>query len=66
MKSCVKEEKTLNQLNEATTKAHKYINGGVPRFVFDKFTYDGFLGNWDTTNDYEQVKILMDAGLTTK
>lgn len=65
-KSCLENEDTADELDKNTQRAYNYTNGGVPRFVFDKFTYDGFLGEWDTAKDYEQVKILMDAGLSTK
>lgn len=64
--SCVESGETIAELDKNTKEAQKKINGGVPRFVFDKYTADGFLGNWNTTNDYEQVKLLMDAGLASK
>jgi hypothetical protein len=66
MKTCVEENQTLAELQNNTKKARPIVNGGVPHFTFDKFTYDGFYGNWDTTHDYEQAKLLLDAGLTTK
>ena len=66
MKSCINNEETLSELDTNTRKAQSKINGGVPRFIFDKYTADGFYGNWNTDNDYKQVKLLMDAGLTTK
>jgi hypothetical protein len=65
MKSCIQNDETLSELDENTTKAQKVINGCVPRFVFDKYTADGFLGNWNTDNDYQQVQLLMDAGLSS-
>ena len=65
-KQCVENQETAKELDKNTSLAQNRINGGVPRFVFDKFTYDGFAGNWDTTSDYEQVKTLMNAGLSTK
>ena len=66
-KQCVDNQETLSELNKNTAKAEKNLNGsGIPHFVFDKFVYDGFAGNWDTAHDYEQVKTLMNAGLSTK
>ena len=65
MKNCINNDETLSELDENTNKAQRIINGGVPHFVFDKYTADGFLGNWNTDNDYEQVKLLMDAGLSS-
>lgn len=63
---CMEDGETLAEVDENTKKAQSKINGGVPRFVFDKYIADGFLGNWNTANDYEQVKLLMDAGLVSK
>lgn len=64
--SCMENDETVKELDDNTTKAKSKVNGGVPRFVFDKYVADGFLGNWNTDNDYEQVKLLMDAGLASK
>jgi len=63
---CMESNETAAELDKNTKEAQKKINGGVPRFVFDKYVADGFAGNWNTTNDYEQVKLLMDAGLASK
>ena len=64
--SCMESDETTAELDENTNKAKSKVNGGVPRFVFDKYVADGFLGNWNTDNDYKQVKLLMDAGLASK
>lgn len=64
--SCMENDETIKELDDNTTKAKSKVNGGVPRFVFDKYVADGFLGNWNTDNDYKQVKLLMDAGLASK
>ena len=64
--SCMENDETVKELDDNTTKAKSKVNGGVPRFVFDKYIADGFLGNWNTDNDYKQVKLLMDAGLASK
>lgn len=64
--SCMENDETVKELDDNTTKAKSKVNGGVPRFVFDKYVADGFLGNWNTDNDYKQVKLLMDAGLASK
>ncbi len=65
-KQCFENKETAKELDKNTAKAQKNIGGAVPHFSFDKFSYDGFAGNWDTTNDYKQVKTLMNAGLSTK
>ena len=64
--SCMESDEVIAELDDNTKKAQAKINGGVPRFVFDKYTADGFAGNWNTDNDYKQVKLLMDAGLASK
>lgn len=64
--SCIKNGDTLEELDKNTERAQRNINGGVPHFVFDKYVTDGFAGTWDTTNDYKQVKTMLDAGLATK
>ena len=64
--TCMENNETAAELDKNTKEAQKKINGGVPRFFFDKYTADGFAGNWNTTSDYEQVKLLMDAGLASK
>ena len=64
--SCMENDETVKELDDNTTKAKSKVNGGVPRFVFDKYIADGFLGNWNIDNDYKQVKLLMDAGLASK
>ena len=66
MKQCVENNETLDEVVKNTAEAQKKINGGVPRFVFDKYTADGFAGNWNTNNDYKQVELLMEAGLASK
>lgn len=63
-KTCVENSETADELDKNTTRAQSLINGGVPRFVFDKYVADGFLGNWNTTNDYKQARTMLDAGLT--
>lgn len=64
-KSCFDNHETRDELNKNTKKAHNYVSG-VPQFYFDKFDYSGFAGTWNTDNDWEQAKMLFDAGLTTK
>lgn len=64
--SCMENDETVKELDDNTAKAQKKAINGVPYFVFDKYTANGFAGNWNTKNDYEQVKLLMDAGLASK
>lgn len=64
--SCMENHETAKELDSNTKKAMSKTNGGVPYFVFDKFKTSGFAGNWNTDNDYKEVKRMMDAGLSTK
>lgn len=64
-KSCFDNHETTAELDKNTKKAHNYIEG-IPQFYFDKFSYSGFAGTWDTDYDWEQAKLLFEAGLTTK
>ena len=64
--SCMENHEGKAELDRNTTKTSQTLNGGVPYFVFDKFVYSGFMGDWDTTADYENVKLIMEAGLETK
>jgi predicted DsbA family dithiol-disulfide isomerase len=63
-KTCLENNETLEELENATKKAQQQIESGVPYFVFGNFRQSGFNGTWDTTNDYTQAKLLLDAGLT--
>lgn len=64
--SCMEHDDTIRELEGNTNKAKSKTNGGVPRFVFDKFVSDGFAGTWNTDTDYKEVQRLMDAGLASK
>lgn len=62
-KSCMENHDTLEELEQNTTRAQKQIESGVPYFVFGDFTFSGFDGNWNTDNDYQQAKLLLNSGL---
>lgn len=64
--SCVNEHDTLEELSANTVKAQKTLPSGVPYFSFGGYKTTGFLGNWDTDKDFEQVKTMLDAGLASK
>ena len=40
---CIDNKETIAELDKNTKEAQKKINGGVPRFFFDKFTADGLV-----------------------
>lgn len=64
-KTCMENHETLDELDRATARTGAITNG-VPYFVFNKYTTSGFAGNWDTILDYQQAKLLLDAGLASK
>ena len=61
--SCMENHETEEELNKNTQRAGNIVGGGVPYFTFDKFVTSGFAGNFDADKDYEQVKLMMEAGL---
>lgn len=61
--TCMENHETADELDKNTERAGSIVGGGVPFFTFDKFVTSGFAGNFDADNDYEQVKLMMDAGL---
>jgi len=60
---CMENHEALDELSEATSKAQKIINGGIPYFVFGEYKANGFDGNWNTNNDWRQAKLMLEAGL---
>ncbi|MBR3163974.1 thioredoxin domain-containing protein [Candidatus Saccharibacteria bacterium] len=63
--SCLDNHEAAEELDKNTERAQQIVPGGVPYFVFDKFTENGFLGNWNADEDYKQAKLLLDAGLNS-
>lgn len=61
---CVEKEETKTELDNNTRRAYNSAQG-LPYFVFDKYTISGMAGNWDAENDWGQVKLMLNAGLTT-
>ena len=65
-KSCMDNHETAKEVEKNTNRAANIIDGGVPYFSFGKFSTSGFAGNWNPDNDWEQVQLMLQAGLTTK
>ncbi len=63
--TCMENHETLEELASNTAKAQTQIESGVPYFVFGNHKQSGFYGIWDATFDYEQAKLLLDAGLSS-
>ncbi len=64
--TCMQNHETKDEVEKNTNRATNTISSGVPFFVFDKFSYNGFAGDWDAMEDYKNVELLMKAGLKTK
>ncbi len=64
-KICLDNHEMEETLDRNTGRAQGVLQG-VPFFVFDKYTTSGFLGNWNTTEDWKQAKLMLDAGLSSK
>lgn len=66
-KACMASDEMLAKLDSYTKRAQNALTSGVPYFVFDKYTMNGFLGKWEAEGyDWEQAKLMLDAGLTSK
>lgn len=66
-KACMDSDEMLTKLDKNTERAQRNMPSGVPYFVFDRYTTSGFLGEWDAAGfDWEQAKLLLDAGLASK
>ena len=64
-KQCFDNEETAAELDRNTMRASNSAQG-LPYFVFDKFATAGFAGIWNADEDWEEVKLMLNAGLTTK
>jgi len=62
---CIENEETASELDRNTMRAQNSAQG-LPYFVFGKYTVAGMAGIWDPEEDWEQVKLMLNAGLTTK
>ena len=61
-KTCLKNNE-MNDILTTNTNRASNVTSGVPYFIFGNYRTSGFAGNWDASHDYEQVKLMMDAGL---
>ncbi len=65
--SCMDNDEMIEKLDANTNRAATALQTGVPYFIFDKYKTSGFLGEWDAEGyDWEQAKIMLDAGLASK
>lgn len=61
--SCMESHETAQELDNNTYRASKTTGGGIPFFQFDKYITSGFAGYFDAEKDWEQAKLMLDAGL---
>ena len=60
--SCVKNNDTIEEVIENTGKVAKAIDGGMPSFLFNKYSFSGFDLSWG----WEYVQYYFDKGLESK
>ena len=66
MASCIGSNDTIATVNKYTSKASGIVKSGLPYYVFDKYTAPGFAGNWEIEHDWQQARLLFDAGIASK
>ncbi len=62
-KSCIGSEEIQKVVENNTAKAYQITSGGVPYFQFGSYSTAGFAGTWDTENDWQNAKTMLNAGL---
>lgn len=60
--SCVRNDESLSEVVENTSKVAKAIDGGMPSFKFNKYSFSGFDLGWG----WEYVRYYFDKGLDSK
>lgn len=61
-KNCVMDGKHIDLLISNTKKTLEAVNGGMPYFKFNKYSFSGFDMSWG----WDYVKLYFDKGLATK
>jgi protein-disulfide isomerase len=59
-KSCLEDHETLETLETNTNNARYSVGGGIPYFVFNRFTSSGFDG------DYRTIEMMIKSGLSSR
>ena len=63
---CVGSDNTRTTVKNNTSKAARIVKGGLPYYVFDSYVSPGFDGNWEPDHDWENAKLMFDAGIASK
>ena len=66
MASCINSEENIAKVNKYTKKAYSIVKGGLPYYSFNGQTFTGFDGNWNADHDWEQAKLMFEAGIAKK
>ena len=66
MKECIESEKTIAKVDKYTKKAMNIVKGGLPYYAFGNYVATGFSGNWNPDNDWQQARLLLNAGIASK
>lgn len=63
---CVGSDNVRTVVKNNTSKAARIVKGGLPYYVFDSYVSPGFDGNWEPDHDWENAKLMFDAGIASK
>jgi len=61
--SCMENHEAADELDRNTQRASAATGGGIPYFTFGNFKTSGFAGTFAADSDWEQAKLMLDAGL---
>lgn len=66
MASCIESDEIIAKVKKYTKKASAVVKGGLPYYAFNSQVLTGFDGNWDVDHDWEQAKLMFNAGIAAK
>lgn len=66
MMSCIDSEEIIAKVNKYTKKASNIVKTGLPYYVYNSYVAPGFDGNWDIEHDWQQARLMFDAGIASK
>ena len=65
MDSCIESDEIIAKVNKYTKKAANTVKGGLPYYVFGGKVMTGFDGNWEVEHDWNQAKLMFEAGIAS-
>ena len=66
MNKCIDSEEIIAKVDKYTKKGRNAVRGGLPYYSFGGYISTGFNGNWDVEHDWQQARLLFDAGIANK